>query len=81
MSLHEQNNILIERLMRSNEEIQRAIINVNNSAQIHTQQPVARRNARYENDIRNALYRVMRPRQPMRINNQFLEPVSPRSFM
>ena len=77
MSLHEQNNILIERLMRSNEEIQRAIINVNNSAQIHTQQQqVTRRNARYENDIRNALYRVMRPRQPMRINNQFLEPVS-----
>ena len=76
ITLHEQNNILIERLMRSNEEIQRAIINVNNSAQIHTQQPVTRRNARYENDIRNALYRVMRPRQPMRINNQFLEPVS-----
>ena len=35
-----------------------------------------RRTARYENDILNALYRIMRPRQHMRMNNEFLDPVS-----
>lgn len=74
MTLYEHNNILIERLMRSNEEIQRSIINMNTPVYTHTN--ITRRNARYENDIRNALFRVMRPRQPMRINNDFLDPVS-----
>ena len=74
MTLYEHNNVLIQRLMRSNEEIQRSIINMNTSSYAHT--PVTRRNARYENDIRNALYRIMRPRQPMRMNNEFLEPIS-----
>ena len=74
MTLYEHNNTLIERLMRSNEEIQRSIINMNTSSYAHT--PVTRRNARYEHDIRNALYRIMRPRQPMRMNNEFLEPIS-----
>lgn len=74
MTLYEHNNILIERLMRSNEEIQRSIINMNTPVYTHTN--ITRRNARYENDIRNALFRVMRPRQPMRMNNDFLDPVS-----
>jgi hypothetical protein len=60
--------------MRSNEEIQRSIINMNTPVYTHTN--ITRRNARYENDIRNALFRVMRPRQPMRMNNDFLDPVS-----
>lgn len=74
MTLHEQNNILIERLMRSNEDIQRSIINMNSPPYSLTH--TTRRTARYENDIRNALFRVMRPRQPMRMNNEFLDPVS-----
>jgi hypothetical protein len=74
MTLYEQNNTLIERLMRSNEEIQRSIINMNTPPYALTS--VTRRNARYENDIRNALFRIMRPRQPMRMNNEFLDPVS-----
>jgi len=74
MTLYEHNNVLIERLMRANEEIQRSIINMMTPSYALTN--TTRRNARYENDIRNALFRVMRPRQPIRMNNEFLEPVS-----
>ena len=74
MTLYEQNNTLIERLMRSNEEIQRSIINMNTPSYALTN--TTRRTARYENDIRNALFRIMHPRQHMRMNNEFLDPVS-----